>query len=524
MGAFALALLAAAVAIFLSIQAQRADNGLRHSLEVESQLNQIQTLITDAETGQRGYLLTGKENYLVPYEQASRQLGPELDALASGTTDNPFYARPIGDLRRSIDAKLNELQRTIALRSSNNAEAALAVVNDDSGDRMMADIRHIISDMREEENIVARTRASRASWLDDIGRLVLVGAVFLMAGFGALALSDARRRIQDLRSANSRLAQETTERTSAETQVRQLQKMEAIGKLTGGIAHDFNNMLAVVIGSLDIARRRLTAAGQTAALKSIDNALEGANRAAVLTARLLAFSRQQPLEPVTVDANKLVGGMSEMLRRTIGETISVETVLGGGLWRIFSDPAQLESALVNLTVNARDAMPSGGRLTIETANTELDDRYAARHSEVKPGQYVMISVTDTGTGMPPEVIEHAFDPFYTTKAPGKGTGLGLSQVFGFVKQSSGHVKIYSEPNHGTTVKIYLPRHLGEIQAQARVGAAADIAGGLSRHHDPRCRGRGCGPQNDRRCAGGAWLHGNSGGVLRGGAADAGCPS
>ena len=180
--------------------------------------------------------------------------------------------------------------------------------------------------------------------------------------------------------------------------------------------------------------------------------MDGAQRAAELTARLLAFSRQQPLAPQLLDANKLVGGMSELLRRTLGENIRVETVLAGGLWRTFADPAQLENAILNLAVNARDAMPDGGKLTIETANADLDERYARAHAEVEPGQYVLISVSDTGTGMPPEVVERAFDPFYTTKGAGKGTGLGLSQVFGFVKQSGGHVKIYSETGRGTTVK------------------------------------------------------------------------
>ncbi len=261
------------------------------------------------------------------------------------------------------------------------------------------------------------------------------------------------------REANAALA-------SSQAQLNQSQKMEAVGQLTGGIAHDFNNMLAIIIGSLDMARRRLTGAEHPTVPKCIDNAAEGAERAALLTSRLLAFSRQQPLEPRVVDANKLVGGMSELLRSTIGEPIAIETVLSGGLWRVFADPAQIESALVNLAVNARDAMPNGGKLTIETANTDLDERYARAQSEVSAGQYVMISITDTGGGMPPEVMQRAFDPFFTTKGVGKGTGLGLSQVFGFVKQSGGHVKIYSEIGQGTTVKIYLPRYLGGAPAVA----------------------------------------------------------
>jgi len=259
----------------------------------------------------------------------------------------------------------------------------------------------------------------------------------------------------------AQLTMEMKERESAEAQLRQLQKMESIGQLTGGLAHDFNNMMAIVIGSLDIAKLRLTGAEHPKIVACIDNAMEGAQRATVLTSRLLAFSRQQPLAPQTVDANKLISGMSELLRRTIAEHVQVEIVLAGGLWHCFADNAELESALVNLAVNARDAMPDGGKLTIETANAELDDRYAMSHAEVQPGQYVLIAVTDSGTGMSPGVIERAFDPFYTTKGVGKGTGLGLSQVYGYVKQSGGHVKIYSEIGQGTTIKVYLPRHLGD---------------------------------------------------------------
>lgn len=277
--------------------------------------------------------------------------------------------------------------------------------------------------------------------------------------------ADLERRVADRTAA---LQAEMAEKDEAQAQLRQIQKMETVGRLTGGIAHDFNNMLAIVIGSLDLVRRRLTGTEHPRVAEGINNALEGAQRAATLTSRLLAFSRRLPLEPQPLDANKLVGGMSEMLRRTLGEVIRVETVLAGGLWRTFADPSQLESAIVNLAVNARDAMPSGGRLTIETSNADLDDRYARAHDEVTPGQYVLVSVTDSGTGMSPEIIERAFEPFYTTKGVGHGTGLGLSQVFGFVKQTGGHVKIYSEIDRGTTIKIYLPRHVGEL---AKTGEA-----------------------------------------------------
>ena len=232
-----------------------------------------------------------------------------------------------------------------------------------------------------------------------------------------------------------------------------------------------------MIGSLDLLRRRLTDVRQ---LRYVDNALEGASRAATLTQRLLAFSRQQPLAPKPLDANRLVMGMSELLHRTLGEQVEVETVLAGGLWQANVDANQLENALLNLAVNARDAMeavPGVRRLTIETANAYLDDAYAAARPEVVPGQYVMLAVTDTGPGMAPDVVAQAFEPFFTTKPVGKGTGLGLSQVHGFVKQSGGHVAIYSETRadtapgtgggSGTTVKLYLPRHHTEIQAAPR---------------------------------------------------------
>jgi PAS domain S-box-containing protein len=246
---------------------------------------------------------------------------------------------------------------------------------------------------------------------------------------------------------------------AAEDALRQAQKMEAVGQLTGGIAHDFNNMLAVVIGSLDLLGRRV-GAGDPRSKRYLDAAVDGARRAATLTQRLLAFSRQLPLKPEPLDANKLVAGMSDFLRHSLGGDVRLETVLAGGLWRTHADPNQLENVILNLAINGRDAMPDGGRLTIETANCHLDGRYAATHLGLQAGQYVLIAVTDTGSGMPADVIAKAFDPFFTTKAVGKGTGLGLSQVYGFVKQSNGHVKIYSEPGQGTTIKVYLPRLIG----------------------------------------------------------------
>jgi signal transduction histidine kinase/ActR/RegA family two-component response regulator len=284
--------------------------------------------------------------------------------------------------------------------------------------------------------------------------------------------AELARLIQEL---EQRVTDEVTSRMQAEEALRQAQKMEAIGQLTGGIAHDFNNMLAGVIGALNLIQRRLRR-GDLDVDKFIEGALDSAYRAAGLTQRLLQFSRQSPLEPVTLDVNKLTSGMSDLLSRTLGETIHVETVLAAGLWNAKADPSQLENVILNLAVNARDAMPDGGNLTIETSNAYVDDRYA-RDNQMTEGQYVLIAVTDTGQGMTADVLAKVFDPFFTTKPLGKGTGLGMSQVYGFAKQSGGHVKIYSEVGHGTTVKLYLPRQIGAATIVERPKAELAPRGG-----------------------------------------------
>ena len=274
-------------------------------------------------------------------------------------------------------------------------------------------------------------------------------------------------------------AHDVTERRRLEQQLRQSQKMEAVGQLTGGVAHDFNNLLTLILGGVEVIGRQMPNLPDPAALARIergkDMALQGVRRATALTSRLLAFSRQQALTPQSLDVNKLVAGVCELLRRTLGEAIVLDTALAGGLWRTFADPNQLENALLNLALNARDAMPDGGKLTIETANAMLDRTYIASLEEpVEPGQYVMIVVADTGAGMERATRERAFDPFFTTKEVGKGTGLGLSQVYGFARQSAGHVKIYSEIGEGTTIKIYLPRRLGD-SAEAKAEKAPDVS-------------------------------------------------
>jgi signal transduction histidine kinase len=296
----------------------------------------------------------------------------------------------------------------------------------------------------------------------------------------------AEQASQELQALNhtleSRVAEEVAERLKAEEALRQAQKMEAVGQLTGGVAHDFNNLLTVILGGLDTVSRQLAAGPSPEALKRIERAVNmathGARSAATLTARLLAFARRQPLDPKPVDAGRLVTGLADLLQRTLGETVTLETVCGAGLWLTNVDIGELENALVNLAVNARDAMPSGGRLTIETSNACLDEAYVKGIPEpVAPGQYVLVAVTDTGTGMDPATLDKVFEPFFTTKEAGKGTGLGLSQVYGFVRQTGGHVRLYSEVGIGTTVKIYLPRLMGAVAADTSGAAPERLHGG-----------------------------------------------
>ena len=267
---------------------------------------------------------------------------------------------------------------------------------------------------------------------------------------------------------------EQLERLKLEAQLHQAQKMEAIGNLTGGMAHDFNNMLGVIIGNIDLLRDLKK--DDTEVEELTDEALDAAFRGADLTRRLLAFARQQPLQPQRVEVNALVSGITRLLSRTLGEDVEISLHLSTELWPVVVDPAQLEASLTNLATNARDAMPDGGRLMVVTGNRYLDADYAAQHTEVVPGGYVMIEVSDSGSGMTQEVVDRIFEPFFTTKSRDKGTGLGLSMVFGFIKQSGGHISVYSEPGIGTTFRLFLPRMTGDVAAAEHASVAPPAHG------------------------------------------------
>ncbi|MDQ2859464.1 MAG: response regulator [Pseudomonadota bacterium] len=315
---------------------------------------------------------------------------------------------------------------------------------------------------------ITRPDTGERRWLARRGQMIrtdgAVGRRFVGVAFDITERKDAEATLHELNATlEQRVAREIAKRASAEEALRQAHKMEAVGQLTGGIAHDFNNLLQGIVGALDLLGKRVSD-GHTAGIERfIDGAMDSAQRAAALTHRLLAFSRRQPLDPRPLEVNPLVASLEELLRRTMGETIEIKLGLAADLWLTLCDPNQLETSLLNLAINARDAMPDGGVLTIETCNAHLDDAAVAAWREVPPGEYICLCVSDTGVGMSAEVRDRAFDPFFTTKPIGQGTGLGLSMIYGFARQSEGYARLYSEIGAGTTFKLFLPRHFGETR-------------------------------------------------------------
>jgi signal transduction histidine kinase len=476
-GTTVLAALIVAATFWLGARNKSDDQYVLHSVAIRDQLIRVLSLSQSAETGQRGYLLTGRDSYLTPFSAAVEQLPPALDRMSDLVGDDVQQQQAVGHLRQLLQDKFDELRTTIEERQAGRLEAALAIVNNDNGLRLMLEIRQLVTSMQAEEDRLLTDRQSAAARSGMMLQAGVAVAFLLICVLGVLVARFIRRSMgaiagarDQLLTANERLVEQISRREQAESQLRQSQKMEALGQLTGGIAHDFNNMLGVIMGSHDLILRRIKR-GDFGIERFLGAATVATERAATLTQRLLAFARQQPLAPQPIDANKMIVNMSDLLQTTLGEQIRIETVAAAGLWNIHADAPQLESAILNIAINARDAMPDGGKLTIETGNTHLDEAYCQRNPEVVPGQFAMIAITDTGTGMPPDVAARVFDPFFTTKPAGKGTGLGLSQVYGFVRQSHGHIKIYSELDAGTTVKIYLPRLVGEAKDVKAVTAA-----------------------------------------------------
>ncbi|MFL6727993.1 MAG: ATP-binding protein [Sphingomicrobium sp.] len=455
------------------------------------------------------------------YASAWQLAGFQIHQLNALERYNPEQLRRVGEVQALYQKHGRELalaaQAALAKQGDTgisyfyaSAKSGTGRQLDDRLEEIIRAERQSLRSRQEQSQLFAAQADQLTNYLSFLGIIVGLGAIFLgVVAVQALrqnaqarraAVNEAERaealeqavreRTQELWEANQALKAEAAEREAAEAQLRQVQKMEAVGQLTGGIAHDFNNMLAVVVGGIDLALRRLNGPRREV-MMHLNNAMEGATRAAALTRRLLSFARSEPLLPERVDSSELIEGMSDLLDRTLGEQIRVDVDLAPSAWPIYVDPHQLENAIVNLAVNARDAMDGRGLMRIATENVKLA---ANEVGDVRAGDYVKISLTDTGCGMEPDVLERAFEPFFTTKPVGKGTGLGLSQIFGFAHESGGEVGIESQVGKGTTVSIYLPRT--EVAAPVRIHPAAQrtdrdvhVAGAriLLVEDDPRVR-------------------------------------
>ncbi len=476
---FGLVVVAAIAVALMFARSKEADRLVDHTFEVQSTAQDLLSQVQAAENGQRGFLITGDDDYIKRFDGALARVPELLASMRQLTADNPHQQARLDRLEPLVKARFDRIQRSIDLAKEGDRDAAFGVVKAGEGKTLMDDIVAELSAFVKAERDLLVMRQSRSAeirlWLSLLTGIALVAATLLAV---LLAIA-TRQAVSGLLDRTRELEEESKLRQEAESTLRQAVKIEAVGQLSGGIAHDFNNLLTIIIGNLDTMKRQLAKlAGLEPAReivdklsKALDAALRGAQSSAQLTQRLLAFSRRQALEPQRLDLNRLVSGMLEMFRRTLGSDISIETVLGAGLWPTFADGHQLENVLLNLALNAKAAMPDGGCLTIETANTYLDDGYVRRFGDVKAGQYVVLCVTDTGTGIAKDILDKVFEPFFTTKPPGEGSGLGLAMVHGFVKQSGGHVRIYSEEDHGTTVKIYLPRLIGEEVSAVPAGKA-----------------------------------------------------
>jgi CheY-like chemotaxis protein len=577
-------LLILAIVSFFAVQSAASEREeqawVLHTYQVMEQARRVLTDVVDAETGQRGYLLTHQTDFLAPYKTGVAGAKRDIATFQRLTADNPEQQRRSIQLSAAVQARFAALSGALAASTSGPTASPALLAAMQKGKLQMDALRVMVAAALAEEQsllsqriaarhaaedreitnaIVAGTlvmlallvaafmlvrnnirltqseaeREQQASLLqttldnirdgvavfDSAGKLVAFNSNFFgcmglpselavpgtpIARFAELARTRKHLTFEELPFASGEgggsysnlnigerfveayrnhvpnggflvACVDVTARVRSEVALRQSQKMETIGQLTGGVAHDFNNLLQVISANLDLLADDVQKDSRTGG--RLQNAISAVERGSRLTAQLLAFARRQTLAPRATNLGRLINDMTDLLRRTLGERIEVESIVAGGLWNTLIDQNQLENAILNLAINSRDAMPDGGKLTIEVANAFLDESYARAHSEVTPGQYVMVAVSDTGSGMPAEVAARAFDPFFTTKPEGKGTGLGLSQVYGFVKQSGGHIKIYSEAGEGTTIKLYLPRSTAAAQWTAPVLEAPTAGSG-----------------------------------------------
>ena len=483
---FALLLLTGAGAAVMARLSAEAERWVAHTLELQNVAHDFESDVQDVESGMQAYVITQQALFLDRYDQGLAAIAPLMERLRALTLDDAQQRAVVANLAPIVETRVNHARSIVDLMRRGKRDEAVDVVNSGAGKALMDRIRGDLKTLVDHAVQQLTRREANASYLRSLLFALIIGGLVGALLLALLVAYTVKNHIEQLRQRTTELEAQIKGRQEAETALRQAQKMDAIGQLTGGIAHDFNNALTIIMGNLDTMKRRLDSVpqGQDARLhaatlaRSLDAALHGAANAAQLTHRLLAFARQQPLAPARCDLNRVVEAISELLHRTVGEAIKIESVLTPGLWPVIVDANQLDNCLINLVVNARDAMPDGGRITIETANLYLDDAYAARFGDVTPGQYAMLSVSDTGCGIPPELLNNVFEPFFTTKAAGKGSGLGLAMCHGFIKQSGGHIRLYSEVGQGTSVKIYLPRFMAAEQEHS---TPAEIAPAIVPH-------------------------------------------
>ena len=484
-----------------NLEREAAQEREKRSYNVLLLVRGLDSSMARAEAALGRYVVNGKAETGTIYYDAWKQAGRRLERLAELTVDNPRQTKAVNELRQAYRKRGEELAAPATRAFYQQGWAAISLYDEAGKSPTIDTIARSLSEIEANEREIldrrtdrAETQVNLANKLSRIlsGMGVLIGMSALLLGWLAFDAFQQRlvarraaenagnranlleaavaERTRELSAVNEKLREEAATRAAAEAQLRQIQKLEAVGQLTGGIAHDFNNMLAVVVGALDLAKRKLGTVPAEVG-RHIENAMEGANRAAHLTQRLLAFARQEPLSAKAVQPGKLIANMSDLLDHTLGEQVAVNTSGLEADWFVLVDSHQLESAIVNLAVNGRDAMGGDGVLTIEAAQMALGD---GEIGALQAGEYVRISVIDSGQGMTAEVLERAFEPFFTTKAVGRGTGLGLSQVFAFARQSGGEVTIHSVPGEGTTVSIYLPRRIQRAANAAGV-APADMS-------------------------------------------------
>jgi signal transduction histidine kinase len=476
---FALVLVAVLAVALLLQRSRQADMWVGHTFEVQQTAQALLISFRDATSSLRTFLLTKNRDYLTTYDKALKNVPLQFEKLRALSADNLGQQGRADKLTKLIGRAFDRLHQALSLAEEGDDAGARNILDSIEMRTLIGDVRDEIAGILTTERQLFATRQARAVQFRN-GLLAGIAMALLAATLLAAVLAiSTRRAIRGLLELTAELDKESKLRQEAESTLRQAQKMEAVGQLTGGIAHDFNNILTIIIGNLDTMKRHMADMAKEVSsklIKPLEAALLASTRATQLTHRLLAFSRRQALDPVRLDLNKLVSSLLDMLRRSLGSQIEIESVLGAGLWPTLADTNQMENALLNLALNAKDAMPNGGCLTIETANTYLDAAYVSRFGDVEAGQYVVLCVTDTGTGIAKDILDRVFEPFFTTKPAGEGSGLGLAMVHGFVKQSGGHMRIYSEEGHGTTVKIYLPRLTkAEEVSAAPAGKIVDVS-------------------------------------------------